>query len=309
MLNLHASSDNDNLHKVSECDRWVVDWTSLDEASMNEFARTVEEKLSNVAVPYDIACCSGNDCHVHGDAINAYYEEIIDCIKNASRSTIAKQVHDRSKRIIPGWTEFVEERHALLGDVYSIWALLGKHRQGYIYSQLRIARCQFNYALRFCLKNEKELRAKALADKFAGNPHSIATFWKEVRKLNSDPPLAQSVGGVTGNANIADMWKNHFADILNSVSNDTSRDVVLNEPNNSDTGTTTTAFSVREVLDSMHELSSGRSAGCDELNAEHFKAAGVPCATHLSLCFSMGGGHRFCTPPPLFVKGDIETYC
>ena len=295
-LKLLASNDCDNLHKVSGCDRWVVDWSSLDEDSINEFARAVEEKLSDIDVPYDAAHCSDECCHVHRNAINVYYEEIIDCVKNASRSTVAKQLHGRSKRIIPGWTEFVEERHALLGDVYSIWALLGKPRQGYIYSQLRIARSQFKYALRFCLKNEKDLRAKALADKFAGNPRNSTAFWKEVRKLNSDPPLAQSVGGVTGEVNVADMWKNHFAAILNSVNNDSMKDIVLNEINNSNTGTSTTAFSVREVLDSTMELSSGRSSGCDELNAEHFKAAGVPCATHLSLCFSMMIGHKILPP-------------
>ena len=80
---------------------------------------------------------------------------------------MAKRVRDCSKRIIPGWTEYVEERHILLRDAYSLWALAGKPRQGYIYDQLRIARLQFKYALRFCLKNDKQLRAKALADKFA----------------------------------------------------------------------------------------------------------------------------------------------
>lgn len=279
--------------RVSECDRWVVDWASLDDASISDFAKAVEEKLSHVAVPYDAARCCGSDCVVHKDAINAYYEEIIDCVRSASRSTVAKKLNDRSKRIIPGWTEFVEERHAHLGDVYSLWALVGKPRQGYIYSQLRIARCQFKYALRFCLKNEKHLRAKALADKFAYNPRDMVTFWKEVRKLNSDPPLAPTVGGVSGEVNIGDMWKNHFADILNSVNNDSLKDEVLNQLNNTNNDATTAAFSVKEVLDSTAELSSGRSSGCDELNAEHFKFAGVPCATHLSLCFSMMISHNF----------------
>ena len=52
-------------------------------------------------------------------------------------------------------------------------------------------------------------------------------------------------------------------------------------------------FSVQDVFNSMSELSSGRSSGCDELTAEHFKFAGVPCAIHLSLCFSMMLSHNF----------------
>ena len=204
---------------------------------------------------------------------------------------LAKKLHDRGKRIIPGWNDFVEERHALLGDVYALWALIGKPRQGYIYRQLCITRSQFKYALRFCLNNEKKLRAKALADKFANNPQNTVMFWKEVRKLNNDPPLAQSVGGVSGEDKIAAMWKNHFADVLNSVNNDSLKDDVLDQLHNLDTSAA--SFSVHDVLDSINELSSSRSAGCDELYAEHFKFAGVPCATHLSLCFSMMTSHSF----------------
>ena len=197
---------------------------------------------------------------------------------------MAKKLRHGNKRAIPGWSEFVEEKHTLLGDIYSLWALVGKPRQGYIYSQLCLARSQFKYALRFCLKHETDPRAKALADKFASNPQNKAIFWKEVRKLNSGPPLAQSVSGVSGEANIAAMWKDYYSDVLNSVNNDNLKESVLSQLGNSRVGVN---LSVREVLESTIELSSGRSPGCDELNAEHFKFAGVPCATHLSLCFSM----------------------
>ena len=200
---------------MSHCDdRWVVDWSSVDHNGISAFTQAVEDKLSNVIVPYDALHCGTGPCHLHNDDIMVYYDDIVKCIRDASRSTVAKRVGARNKRVIPGWTEFVEERHTLLGDVYSLWALVGKPRHGYIYSQLRVARAQFKYALRYCLKNEKDLRAKALADKFAKNPCNMVTFWKEVRKLNGDSPLAQSVDGVSGEANIVDMWKNHFSSIL-----------------------------------------------------------------------------------------------
>ena len=238
--------------EAPECDdngRWVVDWTLVDDASLNKFAVSVEEELSNIIVPYDVVHCRTSACHVHKDAIRVYYEEIVNCIRNASRSTVAKRIGGRHKRSIPGWSEFVEDRHTLLGDIYSLWALIGKPRQGYIYSQLRIARSQFKYALRFCLKNEKDLRAKALADKFAKHPRDLTAFWKEVRKLNGNTPLAQSVAGVSGEASIANMWKDHFSGILNSVNNDTSKDSVLKQLVDSDSSIT--AFSVREVLESI----------------------------------------------------------
>ena len=88
------------------------------------------------------------------------------------------------------------------------------------------------------------------------------------------------------------MWKDHFAGILNSVDGDDCKENVLNQLRNDGEGAD--LFSVPEVLESIHELSSGRSPGCDSLSAEHFKFAGVPCATHLSLCFSMMVRHASC---------------
>ena len=283
-------------HEAAESDpRWVVDWSSVDELGLNNFAMAAREQLSNIDVPFEAIFCAATDCSVaHREAINSYYEAIIDAIKSATLTIVAKRAHGSCKRTIPGWTEFVEEKHTLFGDVYSLWSLVGKPRQGYIYSQLRMARSQFKYALRFCLKNEKELRAKSLADKFAKNPRDLATFWKEVRKLNADPPLAQSIGSVSGEKNIANMWKDHFADILNSVDGDDCKEGVLNQLRNDGEGAD--MFSVPKVLESIHELSSGSSPGCDSLSAEHFKFAGVPCATHLSLCFSMMVRHGVLPP-------------
>ena len=294
-VELSATSDCSNLYDgAQEGHKWVVDWSSLDVRVLNNYAMAAKEQLSKIEVPLEAMFCSVRDCSDHRAVINAYYEAITHAIKIASQSTVAKRASSNRKRIIPGWTEFVEDKHTLLGDVYSLWSLVGKPRQGYIYSQLQMARSQFKYALRFCIKNEKDLRAKSLADKFARNPRDLATFWKEVRKLNAEPPLPQSIGSVSGEQNVADMWKDHFSDILNSVGGEACKDNVLKELRNVDAGAD--LFSVHKVLECTHELSSGRSPGCDNLTAEHYKLAGVPCATHLSLCFSMMISHGFLPP-------------
>lgn len=294
-LQLQGSDVGQTAHDAPDCDgRWVVDWSTVDDAGRCAFTEAVDDELAKIDVPYDAAHCVDSECLLHRDVIVNYYEDIINCVRLASQSTVAKRINGRNKRIIPGWSEFVEEKHILLGDIYSLWALVGKPREGYIYRQLCVARCQFKYALRFCLRNEKDLRAKALADKFAKNPRDTGTFWKEVHKLNSNPPLAQTVEGISGEANIAAMWKDHFADILNSVKNQDSKDAVLKKlvesvPCDLD-------ISVTEVVKAISELSSGRSAGCDELTVEHFKFAGVSCAIHMSLCFSMMLKHSFLPP-------------
>ena len=176
-LDLQFKPTNDCAHEApGRGSRWVVDWSSVSDSDIDAFENAVERELSDIAVPYEVLHCSLDSCHMHDDKICMFYDQIIQCVTTASRSTIAKKRRDVPKRVIPGWSEFVEQRHRLLGDIYSLWALVGKPRQGYIHSQLCLARSQFKYAVRFCLKNEKDLRAKALADKFASNPRSMATF-------------------------------------------------------------------------------------------------------------------------------------
>ena len=170
-----------------------------------------------------------------------------------------------------------------------LWANPGTDT--YIYNQLRLARSRFKYSLRYCLRHEKELRAKSLAEKLVHNPYSMTEFWKEVKKLNSSPPISPSINGISGEANIARMWNDHFSVILNSVRETGSKRSVLQrftvENNNFE------RFSVPEVTKSIDELSSGRSCGNDRLSAEHFKYAGISCATHLSLCFTMIAKHSY----------------
>ena len=265
---------------------------------LHAYTSAVENELSHLSVPLDALYC--DDCFrtEHCTSINAYYTEIIDCLRKASELTISKHLGMKRKRNVPGWNEYVKDSHDLLCDIYSLWALLGKPQDGYIRLQLRLARARFKYALRFCLRHEKELRAKSLAEKLVQNPYSLAAFWKEVRKLNNRPPVAHSVDSISGCENVAGMWKEHFSNILNSVSSTDCKDFVLQQFQ--EETKTFNCISVPEILKSTHELATGRSNGSDGLSAEHFKHAGVACATHLSVCFSMMVKHS-CVPH-LFAK-------
>ena len=167
-------------NQEAEIAKWTVDWSSIDKARLNMYTLGVEGRLDAVHVPLAVLDCEEESFGEHIEAIDQYYSDIISCLYESSCATIAKKVVD-GKKPIPGWSEFVQKAHSTLGDIYCLWAMVGKPRDGYIYSQLRLAKARFKYSLRWCVKNERGLRAKALADKFARYPHDPASFWKEVR--------------------------------------------------------------------------------------------------------------------------------
>ena len=77
---------------------------------------------------------------------------------------------------------------------------------------------QFKYALRQCKRLEDQKSADALAKAF----HSVTSkaFWQNIRKLKKSHPLPVAVGGASQSQKIAEMWKNHFSNLLKSVRND-----------------------------------------------------------------------------------------
>ena len=290
VANISSATSTDKNNNV----KWVVDWASLTGDDLKRYKDDLEKRLAEIVVPSDILHCQNCSCPDHQPAITEYYDQIIHCVQCASHSTISKKVTGRGKNCIPGWNEFVEDRHVLMVDIYSLWALVGKPKHGYIYDQLRLAKSRFKYALRFCFRNEKNLRAKSLADKLVKNPCDTLAFWKEVRKLNHSPPLAQCVGNTSGEKNIAAMWKTHFSGIFNSVQNVSCKFSTQERlKNNVDSFK---PFTYQETIAAIQSLSSGRSSGSDQLSAEHFKFAGKACAVHLALCFTLAVNHGFLPP-------------
>ena len=78
---------------------------------------------------------------------------------------------------------------------------------------MRTSRARFKYALRFTKIIEDTARADSLAKDFADG--TIDDFWGNVRKMNSNNVI-HTIDGCSGEADIADFWKNYFSKLLNA---------------------------------------------------------------------------------------------
>ena len=83
---------------------------------------------------------------------------------------------------------------------------------------MRMARAQFKYALRECRLEERSITCTKLANHMQS--HDFNDFWKEIRKQNkAKSSRSNCVAGVTGETAIADMWRDHCEELLNSSVN------------------------------------------------------------------------------------------
>jgi len=105
-------------------------------------------------------------------------------------------------------------RHAYNFNIADYDAINGKPRSGHIYEIMKITRAKFKLALRYCKTNEERFRCDALARDHLSNN---GNFCKKVkRKANAKATrLAECFGGVTGEQDIANMWKENYENLYN----------------------------------------------------------------------------------------------
>ena len=81
--------------------------------------------------------------------------------------------------------------------------------------------------MKFLKENEDQLCSQSMLSKLPRGEHT--DFWKEIKALNSKKEsLPLTVGGTSGESNIANLWKDHYSAIANSVGSADNRDQVMN---------------------------------------------------------------------------------
>ena len=104
--------------------------------------------------------------------------------------------------------------------------------------------------------------------------------------------IASSIGGVSGEQNITDLWHDHYKTLLNSnkdVSNKSEVERCMQ--NISDSHIEKVSFV--DVLEAIKKLKGGKSAGIDTLQSEHFKYADSTLSCLFCMVFNAMLGHGY----------------
>ena len=165
---------------------------------------------------------------------------------------------------------------------YIIFKPHGKPRSGNIATLMRKSRALFKYTLRACRRTANQKRADAMASKLLKGGSS-SYFWKDVKKLtHCRPTLPKTVDGVSGENNIAELWRKHYHDIFNSVIPKHFDPTVFNNLKYHNS----CAVSKSEVSECIKKLSTGKAPDMDNLTAEHLKNCNSRVHLIISMCFS-----------------------
>ena len=133
--------------------------------------------------------------------------------------------------------------------------------------------------------------------------HEFNDFWKEIRKQNkAKSALSNCVAGVTGETAIADIWRDHYEELLNSTASSHKKENLL-EHFNSISSHVGMQVTMLEVLQIVKDLPNAKYSGLDGLNGKSLKYADFLLFLLLSIGFTCKFKH--CYIPQCMINSVI----
>ncbi|MFZ2537928.1 MAG: reverse transcriptase family protein [Oscillospiraceae bacterium] len=273
-------------------------WNACDEVSLALYEQIVDNTLQTVMLPKFI-----NNKVCVAD-IDRFYNDIIESVQSVVMDTIPQCSKGATNEYnIPGWHDYAQDKHDIARDAFKEWFICGKPRQGAIFENMKRTRAVFKLAFRYCKSHIEQSKADACAKNI--NNQDPRKFWNSVYKISNNRCTNHvvSVGGVTGDEDIAAMWKDHFKKLYNSVEDCNFKtkfeQKLLLSPDKIDQVQLTT----QDVFNSINGQKLGKAAGPDGLTIEAFKYGGRRLHLLLSIFFNLciSIGHL----PPAFCEATI----
>jgi exonuclease III len=291
--------------------RAVPDWKTANASHIENYKNHLDEALKKINIPIELLdnVFDVNDISDEVLAtICSYYECIVSCVRDASSSVLPLRrfvnVHD--EYVIPGWNEYVDDKHHAAREAFLSWVCAGRHKYGAEFMIMRRTRARFKLALRYCKQHESMLRADACAKNLADQNYK--DFWKSVRTSSNGrcTKFASSVGGFTGEMDIANMWCNHFHKLYNSVpDNGAKQDFYarLGDRVNDLSEQPTYSVTISQVIDACRKQKSGKAVGHDGIAMEAFLYGNLRLCVHIAMLFNIC--LRVGYLPPSLVRSTI----
>ena len=218
--------------------RRIVKWDKLSDEDILRYTCMTAQNLSNFNWNQELLQCDDTLCksHEHIVAIDQMYESLISSLSSASDSFTNDGRKKYVSKQIPGWNEWVKEYHSQARDAFLMWRSKDSPRTGLMFDTMKRTRAAFKLALRTCRQQKDRCTSDALANKLMMK--DSRDFWKEVSKMNNNKVQVQAtmINGATGEKDIAEMWKQHYSSLLNSSTDTSAKQEVIDDLESLDIG-------------------------------------------------------------------------
>ena len=195
-------------------------WSTVFQINKVDYHGATKYYLNNIFLPFDVMKCNDAHCcdYKHLELINKFYSGIVYNLLQPLKNVLGSSCHRVSFHPISGWNDSVKLVYIRARTFYLFWVEKDRTKSGKIVTQMKSTKKQFKYEFRRCKRLKYQKSADALAKAFYSDTSSKA-FWQNIKKLKKSSPLLATDGGSSGSQKVAEMWKNHFSNLLYSVGN------------------------------------------------------------------------------------------
>ena len=247
-------------------------WRTASAEIITEYNHLIREQLQplwlEVVRELDDNCNPNCVEATHLQKLSNCYRIFTESVATGGRHCIQQRCIGPPKhpKCIPGWNQLVKTKHELARKAFLLWRSHNSPREGAIATLMRQTRLSFKYALRRCKRDQERQKLNLMENALLNQ--EPARFWTLIKQqLGAGTPLPPSFGGVRGNSEISELWKNHFKAIFNDASCSSDVEVFdqvmdIPVPNTPPIGT-------QDVCNAIAKLKSGKSPGWDNISTDH----------------------------------------
>ena len=269
-------------------------WHKANELDKIKYKQLLDQYLANISLPVEVTQCRNILCEDHFNEINNFYNEVTGAMIKACNDCIPSTKPNICK-VVPGWNEYVDKYYKTALFWHKLWKENDCPENGLITDLRRATRSQYHKVCKIIMKCEGQIRSDKFAESLAqGN---IGDFWSDVRKYRSrKSTLPGTVDGVTGRAEVADLFANKFEQLYNSVPySDEDMMTVRHEINNAvlngclNSGCDDCVnhiISTKDVSDAINQLKCGKNDGQFEVTYDHIICPSSNLAKYLAVLFT-----------------------
>ena len=247
----------------------TVDWSKVDSTRKTRYRDDLDDICLDIwdeVLACDDVNCSRID---HLAALNTIYSAILEATHIAS--DFLPTVKNCKKHRIIGWNTHCKELYATARESFLAWHHSGRIRQGQFFDNMKQSRASFKNALKYCRKNEENIRKNILLDKFKLSNKSI--FWRETRKLTQKN--INNLNYIDGNSDpkvIASIFDNKYRDILNDPARQNNSYYHMPDGSQQRAGIISPLISFNDICNAITNINDG--IGWDAAHSNHLKFGG-----------------------------------
>ena len=238
-----------------------------DKADLVSYYYNTGHLLQSIVVPAELLHCSTCVCPIHKTAINDYYQSIISVLQNVGESCVPKMPYKCLKAY---WNDELNRLKEISIDMHNLWRKCGSPKQGVINSARIKAKLTYKEAIKKTAADFERANADEINRYLETKDYKC--FWKCWNsKYQKRPNAPATIANHSDSLNIANAFKDYFANIYTNSSDDIQ---AVNEFNNCNvkfngSNSCVPDINIECIERCLNSLKRNKAAGCDGLVAEH----------------------------------------